>query len=117
MWRSYRRILKKISKEKRFFSKIDFIFLLMQIQIFRYNRRDFAVELFTTVSEENIFPMVNLNGRQVRVLILPRAVVIAAMMRLVMTLVTTLVVKMVMTVVNKMVMVVYIVVVVMTRRG
>ena len=83
----------------------------------RYNRRDFAVELFTTVSEENIFPMVNLNGRQVRLLILPRAVVIAAMMRLVMTLVTTLVVKMVMTVVNKMVMVVYIVVVVMTRRG
>ena len=79
----------------------------------RYNRRDFAVELFTTVSEENIFPMVNLNGRQVRVLILPRAVVIAAMM----TLVTTLVVKMVMTVVSTMVMVVYIVVVVMTRRG
>ena len=38
----------------------------------RYNRRDFAVELFTTVSEENIFPMVNLNGRQVMVLILLR---------------------------------------------
>ena len=146
LWRSYRRILKKISKEKRFFfSKIDFIFLLMQFQIFsacanfreqhqsnhhhshnhrhkshqhpndvtRYNRRDFAVELFTTVSEENIFPMVNLNGRQVRVLILPWVVVIAAMM----TLVTALVVKMVMTVVSTMVMVVYIVVVVMTRRG
>ena len=83
-----------------FFSKINFIFLLIQIQIFsacanfreqpktqnhshkshqhhpddvaRYNRRDFAVELFTTVSEENIFPMVNLNGRQVMVLILLR---------------------------------------------
>ena len=124
--------------EKVFFSKIDFIFLLMQIQIFsacanfreqhqsnhhhshnhrhkshqhpndvtRYNRRDFAVELFTTVSEENIFPMVNLNGRQVRVLILPWAVVIAAMM----TLVMTLVIKMVMTVVSTMVMVVYLVV-------
>ena len=98
MWRSYRRILKKLSKEKRFFFKNKF--LLIQIQIFiacanfreqpktqnhhnhshqhhpddvaRYNRRDFAVELFTTVSEENIFPMVNLNGRQVMVLILLR---------------------------------------------
>ena len=84
--------------EKVFFSKVNSIFLLIQIQIFsacvnfreqpkthnyhnhshqhhpddvdRYNRRDFAVELFTTVSEENIFPMVNLNGRQVMVLIL-----------------------------------------------
>ena len=33
--------------------------------IIRYNRDDFAVETLTTVSEENIFPMVNVNGRQV----------------------------------------------------
>ena len=42
----------------------------------RYNRRDFAVELFTTVSEENIFPMVNLNGRQVMVLFLPWTILV-----------------------------------------
>ena len=87
---------KNSARRKGFFFKNKF--LLIQIQIFiacanfreqpktqnhhnhshqhhpddvaRYNRRDFAVELFTTVSEENIFPMVNLNGRQVMVLIL-----------------------------------------------
>jgi len=47
LWRSYRKILYKLSKESR------------------YNREDFAVEMLTTVSEENIFPMVNINGRQV----------------------------------------------------
>ena len=35
------------------------------IVIIRYNRDDFAVEMMTTVSEENIFPMVNINGREV----------------------------------------------------
>ena len=81
LWRSYRRILYKLSKESRqatirislvsFSSNIvneiatmthKYVFVIV---IVRYNRDDFAVEMLTTVSEENIFPMVNINGRQV----------------------------------------------------
>ena len=91
LWRSYRRILYKLSKESRqatiFISLVSFssnivneiatmaqtnylfVFLCWKffivIVIVRYNRDDFAVEMLTTVSEENIFPMVNINGRQV----------------------------------------------------
>ena len=83
LWRSYRRILYKLSKESRqatiFISLVSFssnivneiatmthkyVFVIV-IVIVRYNRDDFAVEMLTTVSEENIFPMVNINGRQV----------------------------------------------------
>ena len=85
LWRSYRRILYKLSKESRqatirislvsFSSNIvneiatmthKYVFVIViVIVIVRYNRDDFAVEMLTTVSEENIFPMVNINGRQV----------------------------------------------------
>ena len=44
---------------------IILIFIFSIIVIIRYNRDDFAVEMLTTVSEENIFPMVNINGREV----------------------------------------------------